>query len=129
MESVDMRAALKEAGKDVPRSNEDVEKAYLEMTVEDRPKPEGELVTYIGSGDEPPHMIDFMGRQKFVRGQSILVTDPVVLAKIPTHKCFVFGEVNQDELFKQDDLAKKRAAKQRQLDAEKQAEAILRNKK
>lgn len=138
MDAKEMRTALQEAGRDVPRSNDDVEAAYARM-IDSAPEPEqddaeGEAVppkenifTYIGAGETPPHMINFMGLQRFVRGQAVEVTNPIVLRKVETHRCFVAGEIDSDEMFEQDDLAKKRADKQRMDDAELQAEAESQN--
>ena len=36
--------------------------------------------TYIGSGDEPPYMINFMSKQRFVRGDPVEVTDPDLIS-------------------------------------------------
>jgi len=129
MDSKAQRHALKEAGKEVPRSNEDVEAAYYAMIGEEKPVAASNEVTYVGAGENPPHMIDFMGLQKFVRGQPVEVFNPVVLEKVKRHRCFVFGRVDQDELFKQDDEARAIADKQRRDDERTQLEAEKHNKK
>lgn len=64
------------------------------------------MYTYVGSGDTPPPVTNFLGRQKFVRGKLTEVTDPIVLSKIKNHACFRKGEVNPDELFERDEQAR-----------------------
>jgi len=79
------------------------------------------IYTYIGSGDEPPHMINFMGMQKFIRGQAVEVKNPVVIDKINSHRCFVKGKVDQEKLFESDEKEKARADEQRNIDQQTQA--------
>jgi hypothetical protein len=72
--------------------------------------------TYIGAGDEPPHMINFMGMQKFVRGQATSVSNPLVIEKIKSHRCFVKGSVDPEVLFTNDEKAKKEVELKREED-------------
>ena len=74
------------------------------------------VYTYVGGGESSPHIINFMGRQKFVRGKATEVTDPEVLAKINGCPTFVEGEVDQEELFEYDEKAKQEADEQRKRD-------------
>lgn len=156
MEPKDMRVALKEAGQPVPVKNADVVEAYnaavdmglidepVETSAEETeetpevPEPEvktkekksaGKVITYIGSGDTPPYMINFMGRQKFMRGKAVEVTDPVVLAKIKDNASFIEGELEDESvLFENDEEAAAHAKAMRDRDAEMQKEADKRNK-
>jgi len=120
MEIKAMRETLKEKGYRVPRSNEDVEKSYnkhFTQTYLDEPIViQKNIYTYVGAGDEPPHMVNFMGRQKFVRGQAVEVADPEVLAKIDKNRCFVRGEVDPEQMFASDKIEKKKADEQRKMD-------------
>ena len=122
-----MREFLADKVDVVPRKNEDVIALYnekmgdtsgLEIAVAETKQVAqvGEEYTYVGSGDTPPHMIKFMGIQNFVRGQPVFVTDARVLAKIGTNRSFVKGKADMEEAFKQDELAAKRAEKQREED-------------
>jgi hypothetical protein len=146
MDNKEMRQALRDAGKHVPRSNEDLEKAYNEAfsrgEVMDKPiaqveppllpeeEPKTNIVklasdnvwTYIGAGDTPPHMINFMGMEKFIRGQAKEVTNPKVIEKMLVSPCFVKGKVDQDLLFARDEEARQKAEKQREEDLKLQIE-------
>ena len=125
-----MRQELREAGKHVPRSNKDTEEAYSKMTCGEvlaippiKSKEEcstetvvklvsSNIYTYVGAGDTPPHMINFMGMQNFIRGQATEVTNQTVLDKIKTNPCFKKGKVNMDELFEKDKIEKNKAEEQ-----------------
>ena len=72
--------------------------------------------TYIGSGEDSPRVINFMGLQQFVRGKSQSVTNPVILQKIKKHPCFTQGDVDEEELHSYDALAKQMADAQRKHD-------------
>jgi hypothetical protein len=76
----------------------------------------GTLVTYIGKGETPPNRINFMGRQEFVRGHAVNVTDPIVLAKVVTHPCFMEGKVDPAVLAEADEAAGAEADAQRSDD-------------
>lgn len=91
---------------DVELGDEDVD-AQLELD---------NVFTYIGGGEDSPQVINFMGRQKFVRGRSVTVTDPIVLSKIKNNPTFVAGSVDSDELFEMDEAAQQRALKIREED-------------
>lgn len=150
MEIKKMRQVLRDAEQPVPRSNADVMPAYYDylnsLKGEDAEPQESNVIegsahvdaevpavspvvklvadniyTYIGSGDEPPHMINFMGLQKFIRGQAVEVTNPVVIGKIGSHRCFVKGKIDQEKLFENDEKEKIRADEQRKTDQQTQA--------
>lgn len=72
--------------------------------------------TYVGGGEDSPRVINFMGLQKFVRGQFTEVKNPVVLAKIKNNQCFVNYEVEEDSIFEADEEAKLEADRQRKID-------------
>jgi len=102
------------------KSNENIEAPIAPVT-----EPVIELVstnlwTYVGSGDEPPYMINFMGMQKFVRGQATKVS-PDVVEKIKNHICFVKGSVDMDAMFKNDEKEKELVNKKREVDIQIQA--------
>lgn len=145
MNTKEMRQALREAGHHVPRSNKETIEAYNkafpaadkwseeEVKVTEARNVESSktnvvklassnVFTYIGAGDTPPHMIDFMGRQKFIRGMATPVEDPVVVKAISNHKCFVKGEVDKDVMFKSDEIERKKAEEQLKKDRILQAE-------
>lgn len=148
MDTKEMRQKLREAGHHVPRSNEETIEAYNKAfgaedtqcgPSEATPVKEVEsaqviklvstnLWTYIGAGDTPPHMINFMGMQKFIRGQAVEVTHPDVLEKIKHNPCFVKGKVDQEILFKRDEEARERVEKQRFEDLKLQIEMERRNR-
>lgn len=67
---------------------------------------EEEVWTYVGSGHEPPQVTNFMGRQVFMRGHPVKVTDPLVLMKIKNHGCFVKGTIKGEKLIEQDQKEK-----------------------
>lgn len=142
MEPKEMRKALKEAGITCPIKNEQVVVRYNEyfdengMLIQKLPEnPENivklvsnNMFTYIGQGDAPPHRINFMGRQWFVRGELTEVKDPDLLAKIKTNPCFVNGPVDKDEMYAQDDIEKEKAEKRREEDLKIQIEMDRINK-
>jgi len=144
MEVKQMREVLKDAGVNpVPRSNKDVIALYnqkfsqtdiedvVEKTEEKVVSIEstGRTFTYIGSGDEPPHLINFMGMQKFVRGQATKVSNPLVLAKISNNSAFVSGKIDSDLMFTRDEAEKKKANDQREKDRVMNERCELANKK
>lgn len=101
-----------------------------EVVKEAAPKAASEhIFTYVGGGEDSPQVIDFMGKQKFVRGKAVEVTDASVLAKIDGHHCFVRGEVDPETLYENDLEAKEAADAQRNRDARMQATIVKRNKK
>lgn len=127
----EMRQELKQAGITVPVSNKDVEEKYKEVfsgkenIVSLASK---NIYTYIGMGDTPPERINFMGRQKFRRGDSTEVTDPIVLNKVKDNPCFVLGEVEQEVIHDNDEKAAKKAQAQRDRDVELQIVADRANR-
>ena len=116
MNTKDMRAALKDVVEVVPRNNEDVvalfKEKFPEVIIEDAVEKavveevEEEVWTYVGSGHEPPQVTNFMGRQVFMRGHPVKVTDPLVLMKIKNHGCFVKGTIKGEKLIEQDQKEK-----------------------
>lgn len=90
---------------------------------------DGEVYTYVGFGDTPPHMIKFMGLQNFIRGQATTVTRIDVLEKIKNHKCFVKGEVDPDVLFGNDKVAAAKAQFRRDEDMKLQIVMDRKNRK
>ena len=88
-------------------------------TTEEKPskKGKGAIYTYVGGGEDSPRVINFMGRQKFVRGEATEVTDQELLKKIVGNPTFVEGEVALEELHEYDEEAKKEAEAQRKKDA------------
>lgn len=90
---------------------------------------EGKVYTYVGGGEDSPRVINFMGRQKFVRGQATEVTDPLVLDKLKNHPTFAEGEVDQEDLHEYDEKAKEEADAQREQDKITQAAAKKKNNK
>jgi len=68
--------------------------------------------TYIGGGDTPPQMTNFMDRQEFMIGEETEVTDPELLAKLKGNQCFVQGKVDRREIIKQAKEAQDKAAAQ-----------------
>jgi hypothetical protein len=61
------------------------------------------IFTYTGAGADSPRVINFMGVQKFVRGQATEVTDAKVISKIENNPTFVEGEVDQEDLHEIDE--------------------------
>lgn len=72
--------------------------------------------TYVGGGEDSPRVINFMGLQKFIRGQFTEVKDPLVLSKIKNNQCFVNYEVEEGSIFEADEEAKVEADRQRKID-------------
>ena len=130
MQIKEMRQYLKNKVDKVPRSNADVELLYNKLQpigsreLADRAmindedeycapdesymEPAGEVWTYIGGGVSPPHTTKYMGIQHFIRGVPTRVTDPRVLEKIGSNRCFAKGEVDMDYYFEQEELEAKR---------------------
>ena len=113
MQIKEMRQYLKNKVDKVPRSNADVELLYNKLTSVTLPeasdmKPAGEIWTYIGGGVSPPHTTKYMGIQNFIRGVPTRVTDPRVLEKIGSNRCFAKGEVDMDYYFEQEEIEAKR---------------------
>lgn len=80
------------------------------------------IYTYIGGGASSPRVIDFMGMQRFVRGEATEVTNPVVLAKLKNHPTFVEGEVDQETLHAMDEEGDAAEKAQQKRNAEIEAE-------
>lgn len=77
--------------------------------------------TYIGGGEASPNVINFMGQQKFVRGQAVEVSNPELLNKLENHPCFVAGEMSLEEIHNRDTEAAEKAEAQRAEDKRVQA--------
>lgn len=60
------------------------------------------IYTYVGAGAGSPQIINFMGKQKFIRGKATEVTDPEVLSKIQGVPTFMEGEVDVETLHRID---------------------------
>ena len=84
------------------------------------PKKKNENVrqfTYIGAGEGSPQVINFMGKQKFIRGKLTEVTDPEILSKLPGVSTFVEGESDPEKIHQIDADAKEAADLVRKSDA------------
>ena len=118
----DVRKAVEVQGDDSDEteddddSEEDGTDESAEEAEETEEKPDGPVYTYVGGGEDSPRVINFMGRQKFVRGKATVITDDTVLAKVKNNPTFVQGEVDQEELHDYDEKARKEANDQRQED-------------
>ena len=90
-----------------------------------------ETVAYVGYGDEPPHMIDFLGVQRMVRGQKYPISEinPSALEKMQGHRCFVFGDFDSDDMFDRAQVARDEATKQQGIDEELPSLATIKNSK
>lgn len=137
MNHKEMRKALKDAGHHVPRANVAVEAAYasafntdkIEAIPEKKPvNNKANIYTYVGSGDTPPHIVNFLGRQSFVRGIPMEVTDEMILRKIVNHPCFVAGAADPEAMHKSDQEYARLAASIRQRDREMDQAEARRNK-
>lgn len=73
--------------------------------------------TYVGGGYNSPQIINFMGRQEFVRGKLTEVTDPYLLAKLPGVTTFVEGTADAELIHKIDQEGNSHYNKQRKEDA------------
>lgn len=73
--------------------------------------------TYIGAGEDSPRVINFMGKQTFIRGELTTVSDPDVLRKLDGNPTFVEGKADQETLHRIDEEAKHEADLQRLEDA------------
>lgn len=137
MNHKDMREKLKGVVESIPRSNEDMVKLYNETFPDDQVEVtptvseviKNNVYTYIGQGDKPPHMIKFMGKQVFVRGDPVEVTDPEVLAKVKINPCFTNDKVDKEKLYEQDEIEAQKVEEQRNKDIETQLWADRNNKK
>lgn len=89
-----------------------------ETEEEDEPKKKGkgEVYTYVGKGESSPQRINFLGRQEFVRGRPVEVTDPIVLQKIQGVHTFVKGKADAELLQEIEDEGMALAEKNRSVD-------------
>lgn len=92
-------------------------------------KPDVETYTYVGAGAEPPEVINFMGMQRFVRGEETEVTIPQVLAKIKNNQCFVKGKADPVKMFEDKQAAQAEVERKRQRDNQLQNAEARRNQK
>ena len=74
--------------------------------IEEIKEQKGRHFTYTGAGADSPYVITLMGKQKFVRGELTLVTDPELLMKLPGITTFVEGKVDQETLHQIDQEGK-----------------------
>lgn len=88
-----------------------------------------ETYTYVGAGADIPEVCDFMGLQRFIRFEETEVSNPVVLAKLKNHPCFVKGAAEKAVVRERDEIERGRVAKQKREDAELNDAANKRNKK
>lgn len=83
---------------------------------------DAKVFTYVGGGEDSPHSIHFMGKQRFTRGKPVQVTDAEVITKLQNHPTIVEGEISLDELEEYDTSAKLEADKKRLRDNAKDAQ-------
>ncbi len=131
MDIKEIRDALKGVVDTVPRSNEDAEELYNEiMKSESDAEPKSKnIYTYVGYGDEPPQITNFMGRQTFVRGIAAEVTDPLILSKIDGNMSFIKGKCEPAHLLENDLKEKAKANAQIEEDQKTQIEVERRQRK
>lgn len=86
------------------------------------------IYTYIGAGADSPRVINFMDRQKFVRGQATEVMDEIVLKKIINNPTFIQGEATQEQLHTIDEEAAAEEQKTRDRDNKMNAEFSKKHK-
>lgn len=91
-----------------------------ELKLDPKPVTEG-VYTYVGKGADSPRKINFMGKQEFIRGEAVTVTDPALLAKIAKNPSFVAGEVKQQDIIAVDEAGEAREKEVRAKDAKIQA--------
>lgn len=101
----------KEVEVEIEEINEEIE---IEVTVGSA---DNNVYTYVGTGDTPPAVINFMGRQEFVRGEPVEVVDEAILPKLQNNPSFIKGTVEMRELHARDKAAAHEAAEKRQADA------------
>ena len=87
------------------------------------------IYTYIGGGETSPQIINFMGRQEFMIGEEVDVTDLKLLAKLKTHQCFVEGKADRRKIAGDAKKAKDKADAQRKADLLVNAREIKRRNK
>lgn len=69
------------------------------------------IFTYVGAGADSPQVINFMSKQRFVRGQATEVTDPEVLRKVVNNPTFVAGSVDAEKVHESDVVASEEVKK------------------
>lgn len=79
-------------------------------------KVSGTVYTYVGKGESSPQRINFIGRQEFVRGRAVEVTDELVLAKIENNPTFIKGEADAELIQAIDDEGHAVAEANRKID-------------
>ena len=95
---------------------EAIEQEEQEAIEQDTKKVPENFFTYVGAGQSPPPVINFMGKEEFVRGEGKVVTNTEVLHKLRNHPCFINGVVSQKELYQRDKEASVIAEKNQQRD-------------
>jgi len=68
------------------------------------------IYTYIGGGDSPPQVTNFMGKQEFIIGEPVDVTNPELLKKLEGNPCFTMGKVEMRKIIKATEEAKVKAS-------------------
>lgn len=96
-----------------PNTKESDQNDFEVDTIGEKPKSGLRIFTYVGSGEDSPRVIEFMGIQRFVLGKVTEVADPRILAKIINNPSFVEGKVGEEEIFQRDEKAKKEAEEKR----------------
>ena len=86
-------------------------------TKTDEKKPKGKTFTYVGAGESSPRKINFMGKQEFVRGKAVEVTDENLIKKIEGNPTFVEGQADEETLARIDEEGEEEAETQRRQDA------------
>ena len=86
------------------------------------------IYTYIGQGEDAPAMINFMGRQEFMIGEAVDVTNETLLEKLKGNQSFKEGEVDRKVIIKAAQKAKEKANERRKDDKELNAREIKRRK-
>lgn len=74
------------------------------------------IYTYIGGGEDSPQIINFMGKQEFMIGDEVDVTDSQLLAKLESNQCFVEGKADRRKIARDSKKAKEDADAQRKED-------------
>lgn len=78
--------------------SEDEEDSDEDTEEEVEVKGKGTVFTYVGKGETSPQRINFMGKQEFIRGRPVTVTDPKLIAKLKGNPTFIIGKANPELL-------------------------------
>lgn len=104
---------------EVEETDEDETEDEVEVAEEAAPakKGKGQVYTYVGKGETSPQRIKFMGKQDFVRGRPVEVTDPALIAKIEGNPTFIKGKADPELLQEIEDEGIAVAENNRAVDA------------